>query len=108
MSPHSSSRDPERRIVRRERPVSGPVEDYESPDEDLDPEGPSREDISRFDDVTVKCPECGTELFDDVALCWKCGRPVGPGAPKDAKFPLVTVIVVVLVIAAFLVAFRFF
>lgn len=101
-------KDPERRIVRRERPLSGPVEDYESPDDDLDPEGPSREDISRFDDVTVKCPECGTELFDDVAICWKCGRALGSGAAKAGKFPVVTVIVVVLVIVGFLVAFRFF
>src|SRR5688572_8175612 len=78
--------EPDKPLARRPRPASGPVEDYEAPDDD--PDAPSAEDIARFSDVTVKCPECGTELSDDVALCWKCGRPVGSGAPGQGKLPV--------------------
>src|SRR5688572_22974846 len=78
----------DRRLSPRRKPATGPVEDYQGPDDDSDPDGPSKEDIERFGDVTVKCPECGTELFDDVALCWNCGRPVGPGAPGEGRVPV--------------------
>lgn len=104
--PFLMAKDPEKRLARRPRPVSGPVEDYEPADED--PEAPSEEDIARFSDVTVKCPECGTELFDDVALCWKCGRPVGSGAPAAGGPPLWILLTVGVLIVALLVAFRFF
>lgn len=90
----------DRRLAPRRKPVSGPVEDYEGPDED--PDGPSKEDLARFGDVTIKCPECGTELFDDVALCWSCGRPVGPGAPGEGKVPTWAVVVAAVLIIGFL------
>lgn len=93
---------PDRRIVPRRKPATGQVEDYEPPDDDSDPEGPSAADIERFGDVTVKCPECGTELFDDVALCWKCGRAVGSGVGREGKTSRWTIAVVVVLIAAFL------
>src|SRR5690242_3160825 len=90
--------DPDRRLARRERPVTGPVEDFRSEEDDGPDDGPQEADLARFGDVTIKCPECGTELFDDVALCWKCGRPVGAGAPGESKGPPTWAIVVVLVI----------
>src|SRR4051812_6461083 len=94
--------DQDRRLARREKPLSGPVEDY-SPPEDEEGEGPSAADVARFGDVTVKCPECGTELFDDVALCWKCGRAVGPGTPEDSKSPPLWIMITVLVVICLLV-----
>jgi hypothetical protein len=96
--------DADRRIVRRERPVSGPVEDYTPPEEGPD-EGPSEADIARFGDVTVKCSECGTELYDDVALCWKCGRAVGAGTKDESKGPPIWVVITVLLIIAGFVFF---
>lgn len=102
MPARDDPRDPERRLARREKPVSGSVENYNPADDDGPDDGPSDADIARFGDVTVKCPECGTELYDDVALCWKCGRPVGPGAPKESNgAPLWIIITVLAVIATF-------
>jgi len=97
-----------RDLARRPKPASGSVEDY-LPPEDADPDGPSEEDIERFGDVTVKCPECGTELFDDVAVCWKCGRALQAGTPDESRAPVWFIAAAILVIAAFLVAYiRFF
>jgi len=63
-------------------------------------EGPSDEDVERFGDATVACPSCGTELYDDVALCYKCGRALN--ADDDTKVPgkgaLLIVILVILAI----------
>ncbi len=44
----------------------GPLEEHE---------GPSADDIARFgDDVTQTCPKCKSEMYDDAAMCWKCGH----------------------------------
>lgn len=75
----------ERGIVRRQKPVSGSVEDYQQEAEDA--EGPSEEDVARFSDVTVKCAGCGTELLDDVQECWKCGRAVGGRGLHETGLP---------------------
>jgi predicted nucleic acid-binding Zn ribbon protein len=98
--------DPEKRLARRPRPASGPVEDYESPDDD--PEAPSEEDIARFSDVTVKCPECGTELFDDVAVCWKCGRALSETDRAQSKKILWIMVGVITIVGVFLLYTRFF
>lgn len=66
----------ERSLARRPKPLTGRVEDYRRREEDEPDEGPSPEDLERFGDVTVKCRGCGTELYDDVAVCWNCGRAV--------------------------------
>jgi hypothetical protein len=75
----------ERGMVRRQKPVSGSVEDYQQADGDA--EGPSEEDIARFSDVTVKCTGCGTELLDDVQECWKCKKPVGARGSHETGLP---------------------
>src|SRR6185436_10271489 len=63
----------------------GPVDDEH--------EGPSQADIDRFGDVTTKCPECGTELYDEAAVCWKCGHALGD--PKDRHVPTWAIVLVV-------------
>jgi hypothetical protein len=72
-------------LARCDQPSCGDVEDYDP--EMADRDAPSADDIARFGDVTVKCPECGTELFDDVAVCWKCGANV-VRTPNDGGLPL--------------------
>lgn len=96
---------PDRRIIRRPKPVTGEVEDYQPPEEDELDEGPSAADIERFGDVTVSCPECGTEMFDDVAICWKCGHAVGVNAKKEGGPPIWAIIATLLVLAAFVFIF---
>ena len=91
-------------IVRRPKARSGPVEDHE--DSEFDPEGPSAADIEQFSDVTVKCQGCGTELMDDGAECWKCGRVVGGRGTHESGLPawaVVTVVLAVVLIGGWLV-----
>jgi hypothetical protein len=89
---------PERGIERRRPRQTGPVEDYE-PDE-ADPDEPQEQDLERFGDVTVRCRECGTELYDDVAVCWKCGRAV-MGGDQSKGMPMWAVLAVIATLAAF-------
>jgi uncharacterized protein (DUF983 family) len=89
--------------VRRPRPASGPVEDYSPrPRRDEADEFPSEQDIERFSDVTVDCPECGTRMYDDAEVCWKCGHAV-MGA-RRARLPMWVVVAGLVVIAAMLLA----
>ncbi len=97
-----------RDLVRRPKPVSGSVEDYESADDDMDPDGPSAADLAKFGEVTVKCPECGTELFDDVAVCWKCGRAQGAGTPDESKTPVWFIVIAVVLIGLFVLGYNLF
>jgi uncharacterized OB-fold protein len=97
----------DRRLARRQPPVSGEVENYRrDQDEELD-EGPSAEDIARFSDVTVRCANCGTEMFDDVALCWKCGHAVGVDAkgPTGTGVPVWAIAAAVVVVIAFVLLY---
>lgn len=56
-------------------------------EEDLDPEGPSLDDLERFGDPFVTCPECGSLVADEAELCQACGHVMGD--PVDGKsFPL--------------------
>jgi hypothetical protein len=43
-------------------------------DDDLDPQGPSREDMERFGDEFVTCPECKSLVYDQAEVCQACGR----------------------------------
>ena len=67
------------------------------PQDELDEE-PSEEDIERFGGATQKCPECGTELYDDVEVCWKCGRALMAGDRDSQKWVVWVAVVLVMVI----------
>ena len=43
-------------------------------DDAIDPQGPSREDLERFGDEFVTCPECGSLVYDQADICQACGR----------------------------------
>lgn len=77
--------------------MSGPVEDYRPPPPP-DDEGPSPEDLERFDDPTILCPECGCTLYDDVEVCWNCGQALdGRRTGKPPAWVLAVVVVLVAV-----------
>ena len=87
-----------RPLARRRRAVEGRVEDRPAhPKRSEFDEFPSEEDVERFGDVTFKCPECGTELYDDVELCWNCGHAIGARVHAGEGIPRWVMIVAVLV-----------
>lgn len=61
-------------------------------------EGPSAEDVERFGGVTHACPSCGTEVYDDVDLCWKCGASMRRRSGGPPGWVLVTALMLVVVI----------
>lgn len=63
-------------------------------------DGPSTDDIDRFSGVTTSCPSCGTEIRDDVDLCWKCGHAISD--PTDQRSPVWIVVAIALVLGAML------
>lgn len=58
-----------------DEPYDGDLTEFD----ELDPEGPSVDDLERFGDATVSCPSCGTEMYDQATICPTCGTPVGTG-----------------------------
>ncbi|MEM9166733.1 MAG: zinc-ribbon domain-containing protein [Planctomycetota bacterium] len=74
-------------------------------DLELDPEGPSPEDLERFDRDGSDCPSCGAEVYDDATVCPICGEllTAEPGSGPSK----LTIAVVGLVIAAFVLVFIF-
>lgn len=64
-------------------------------------EDPSPEDIEAFGDVTTTCPNCRATLYDDVAICWKCGE--AQGAARKSAYGKPWVIVVAVLLAAVMV-----
>jgi hypothetical protein len=59
------------------------------PDEDdLDPEGPSRDDLARFGGDTIPCPHCGREVHAEAAACPRCEQWIDdpPEAEAAAGF----------------------
>ena len=63
--------------------------------DDLD-EGPSEADLEQFGGVTRPCPECKTELYDDAAVCWKCGHALS-SEPKGLPVWVMVTAAVVLI-----------
>jgi len=57
-------------------------------EDELDPEGPSPEDLAEFGDDggvdTVECPRCGSEVCQDVDRCPACGADMDEPA-DDAQ-----------------------
>jgi len=80
----------------------------------LHDEGPSQEDIERFSGVeTGYCPSCGEEIWDDAEQCPSCNIWLQGGTSH--REPVVnefrkrsTVVVVIIILMAFLYAFRRF
>jgi hypothetical protein len=72
-----------------------------------DDEGPSREDLERFSDVTRTCPSCKKEIFDDAELCYHCGSAVEGTAQGSGKMPMWVALTGTLVLAAFVLVFVF-
>jgi hypothetical protein len=89
----------ERRLAKRRKAVAGDVvPSVRRGDDEID-EGPSEADLERFGGVTQTCPECGTELYDDVGVCWNCGTPVGIGRRKSRGGPWAAIVVALILIA---------
>lgn len=71
-------------------------------DDDLDEE-PSVEDIERFSGVTRTCPQCGTELYDDAEVCWKCGHLLSAKAGGPPRWVIiVAAVIIVLVVVGYI------
>lgn len=73
------------------------------PDDEED-DGPSAADLERFSDVTRRCPECGTEVYDEAEVCWKCGRAF---LRADGAGPPLWVIVVAALVLVGIVVMMF-
>lgn len=70
-------------------------------EDDLDPEGPSAEDLARFDQEGQTCPSCGSDISDLTSVCPICGEiltsaPKGPA--RTNLWPLVAAVVLIVFI----------
>lgn len=77
-----------------------PHDDWDDdPHDSLDPEGPSAEDLARFDREGQTCPSCGSDISDLTSVCPVCGEiltsaPKGPA--RTYLWPLVAAVVLVI------------
>jgi ribosomal protein L37E len=66
-------------------------------------EGPSPEDLDRFNVPTIACRGCGRQTYDDAERCAHCGRSFldadSPRMPTWAFFAAGTLLVVLIVLA---------
>lgn len=93
---------PNRAITRRARAVRGDVVEGGARTRPGPPDdGPSAEDVERFSGVTIRCPECGTEVLDEVEVCWKCGHAIRE-RDRFRAIPVWTTVIAILLIAAML------
>ncbi|MFG0284034.1 MAG: hypothetical protein ACF8R7_06390 [Phycisphaerales bacterium JB039] len=90
-------------MVRRAPPARGDVVDHHEHDDD--PDAPLREDIERFSEVTQRCPECGTELFDDVEICWNCGCVISEARQRGSRPPWWVIIAGALALIGFVLIY---
>lgn len=73
--------------------------------DDDDDEGPSPADIERFGRVTRTCPECGKDVFDDVAICYHCGHAFEKTTSGSGGVPAWVMVVAALILTAFVLRF---
>jgi hypothetical protein len=73
-------------------------------------EGPSSEDIARFDHESAFCPDCGAEIWDQADVCPKCFAYLGGDTSRrqpmgtwfQRRWTLLVVIVLLLAMLAWL------
>lgn len=73
-------------------------------DDELDPEGPSPDEIDESDDdetATLSCPACDAEVYEDADVCPSCGASMTPVARRSGGAWAIAI--VVLLVAAGLV-----
>ena len=73
-------------------------------DDDLDPEGPSAEDLERFSADDRLCPACGSSVYDEASVCPSCGEVLteaASAAPKVAIIAAAAVVVAILLVSVF-------
>ncbi|GAB5497643.1 MAG: hypothetical protein Phyf2KO_27230 [Phycisphaerales bacterium] len=69
-------------------------------DDELDPEGPSGEDLRRLDKAMSRCPSCGSEIYDDTAKCPTCGEWIGNEKSGNTMWTVVGVVVLIVFVLA--------
>ena len=67
-------------------------------DDDLDPEGPSAEDLDRFGDEYTTCARCGEAFYDQSAICPRCGHPVRDADKAMPRWVLITFVLAVILV----------
>ncbi len=70
--------------------------DGDTYDDSLDPEGPSAEDVARFDRDGSACPSCGSEVYYDASVCPICGELLTPDTGKTKPWAAIVAGVVLL------------
>ena len=73
-------------------------------------EGPSPDDIARFDHESAFCPDCGAEIWDQADVCPKCfaylGGDTSRHPPMDAwlrhRWTLLIIFALILAMLAWL------
>lgn len=73
-------------------------------DEGLDPDGPSAADLERFGSEHKGCPECGSEVYEEIELCPHCGHAFEEPAGTPGRWVALVALVVVI---AFLILVLF-
>ena len=74
-----------------------PRDDDDFLDDDLDPEGPSADDLERFSGEHRACPSCGSEVYDEATICPVCRTPVDTGHDGGLKLGLIVVVGLILI-----------
>ncbi|MBX3321585.1 MAG: hypothetical protein KF757_01205 [Phycisphaeraceae bacterium] len=71
-------------------------------DGDLDPLGPSEDDLERFGDAFVLCASCGKAMFDQATVCPYCGF-IAPGTSRTPWWVIIAALVAL--VAMFMLVF---
>lgn len=71
-----------------------------SADEELDPDGPSAEDLRRLDQAMRRCPSCGSEIYDDTTKCPTCGEWLSESKAGGSMWTIVGVVVLIVFVLA--------
>ncbi len=80
---------------------------WDDPDigEGLDPDGPSAEDLDRFGDEFITCPNCHKSVYDQTEMCPYCGHGVSDPVSRAPIWTIVVVLALIAVFVLFLIPF---